>query len=104
MSDTLEGAFHEAMVGVYRRAKDECGYNATRFLRMVTELGGLGAAKRLLAAKELSEGFVKLWELGRLDISMEALVLEPKWQELFTEEELMSARQRLEDCRYSAGD
>ena len=32
--------FNEAMLDVYRRAKAEAGYNATRFLGMVTEMGG----------------------------------------------------------------
>jgi len=97
----LEDAFHQAMLGVYRRAKEECGYKATRFVQMVTELGGLEAAKRLLHSGDISYGFEKLWELGRLDISMEALVIDPKWQDLFTEEEVATARMRLADCGYS---
>ena len=99
--ETLEQEFHQAMLHVYERARDECGYNATRFLQMVTDLGGLEAAKRLLSADELSDGFVKLWELGRLDISMEALVVDTKWQSLFTAEEVAIARRRLADCGYS---
>ncbi|MCK4375611.1 MAG: hypothetical protein KAX19_09790 [Candidatus Brocadiae bacterium] len=98
--ETLEEQFHKAMIAVYERARDECGYNATRFLQMVMDLGGLEAAKRLLDSDKVSSGLTKLWELGRLDISMEALVIDPKWQGLFTEEEVATARQRLEDCRY----
>ena len=99
--ESLEQEFHEAMLHVYERARDECGYNAIRFLQMVTDLGGLEAAKRLLHSKDLSCGFERLWELGRLDISMEKVVMDPKWRSLFTDEELSIARRRLEDCRYS---
>ena len=60
MMESREQQFHDAMVGVYERAQDECGYRATRFLHMVIDLGGLEAAKRLLESDELSDGFEKL--------------------------------------------
>jgi len=37
MPTDLEKRFNEAMLDVYRRAKAEAYYNATRFLGMVTE-------------------------------------------------------------------
>ena len=100
MTANLESAFHEAMLDVYRRAKSECGYNAVRFLEIVRERGGLAAARQLLRSTDLSTGFVKLWECGRLDITMEAIVLECRWRPLFTDEEIGVARQRLEDSNY----
>lgn len=48
-SPERERAFHQAMVRIYQRAKDEVGYNATRFLQMVAEHGGVEAARHLLA-------------------------------------------------------
>ena len=51
----------------------ELGYRPTYFLRMVNELGGVGAAKRLLGTDDLQAGLTRLWELGRLDLSVEAL-------------------------------
>lgn len=41
----LENQFHRAMLGIYKTARSRCRYNATRFLQMVTEYGGLQAAK-----------------------------------------------------------
>jgi hypothetical protein len=96
----LEMQFHEEMLSIYRRALEECAYNATRFLQLVTTQGGLQAAKTLLHATGLSDGFVALWQHGRLDLTMEALVLKPPWSNLFTEEELGIARKRLEDLEY----
>ncbi len=98
--EALEEQFHRAMIGVYERAWDECGHRATRFLQLVTDLDGVEAARRLLRPGPPSYGFEKLWELGHLDITMEALVVDPKWQTLFTEEEIAIARQRLVDCDY----
>ncbi len=56
----LEARFQLEMVGIYERAKKECNYNATRFLQMVTDSGGLGAAKALLRAPDVSDGFTHL--------------------------------------------
>ena len=104
MTASREQQFHGAMVGVYERAQDECGYRATRFLQMVGRLGGVEAAKQLLDSDGFSDGFVELCSLGRLDISMEALVVDPKWQSLFTQDEVAVARRRLEQCGYTVRD
>ena len=98
--ENLEFIFHEEMLSVYDKAKKECGYNATRFLQMVQEKRGLKAAKQWLSNDTPQEGLFKLWELGRLDISMERLVLRKQFRELFTDEELARARKRLHDLHY----
>jgi hypothetical protein len=97
----LELRFHEEMVNIYRRAKAECHYNANRFLQMVSETGGLGAARSLLAASVLSDGFTALWQCGRLDLTVEALVIKSPWCTLFTDYELAIARKRLEELGYA---
>jgi hypothetical protein len=91
----LDRQFHAAMVGIYTRAKDEAGYNATRYLQMVSETGGLATARQLLQTSGISDGFTHLWERGRLDLTVEALVLKPEWQRLFTSGELNTAQDRL---------
>ncbi len=101
MGGDLEARFHQQMLLVYKKAKDECHYNATRFLQLVGEQGGLQAAKTLLHADGYSEGLTALWKLHRLDISMEAVVIREPWCQLFTEEELATARNRLQDLGYT---
>jgi len=96
----LENAFHQKMVEVYGKAKTECNYNAARFHQMVQEHGGLDTAKKLLASNHYPEGLTRLWELERLDISMEATVLGDPWCSLFTSEELAIAKKRLKDLGY----
>ena len=91
----LKKQFDEAMMNVYRTAKDECGYNATDFLQMLSRDRELITAKRLLAVGKHHSGFEKLGELGRLDITVECLVLNPKFRSLFDAEELDRARERL---------
>lgn len=91
MPTEIEKQFNEAMLNVYSDAKRECGYTASRFLQMVTELGGRAAAQRLLEPGEPSDGFAILWERGGLHLSLEAVVLEPQWRELFTDHEVEGA-------------
>lgn len=94
MVRNLDAEFHQAMVGIYHAAS-ELGYRPTYFLRTVNEYGGVEAAKRLLNTDETQTGLTKLWELGRLDLSAEALVLNARWTDLFTDDERRKARQRL---------
>ena len=95
----LEGRFQQEMLRIYEEAK-EFSYNPNRFLGMVVEQGGLSTAKQLLNGIELSDGFVRLWQEDRLDLSVEALALREPWSVLFTHEELAEARRRLDGVRY----
>lgn len=101
-SSNLEKAFHGRMVEVYQAAK-AVGYNATRFLGMLSEHGGFETARILLNAPTVSDGYTALWERGRLDLTVEAIVLEPRWTTLFTDPERRIAVKRLRDYGY-AGD
>src|SRR5690606_17199592 len=67
--------FGRAMLSVYERAKNEADYTASFFLGMISELGPLGTARKLLNSPAVSDGFANLWERGRLDLTVEALVL-----------------------------
>jgi len=93
-------ALDEALRDVYTRAYREGGYNATVYLRMLTDRGPLGTAQRLLASPTVSAGFTALWEKGRLDLTVEAAVLRAEFQPFFTDEELDTARERLEQLGY----
>jgi hypothetical protein len=86
--------FESDMLAIYDQAK-AIGYNATRFLQMVREHGGLGTAHRLLQGDTISYGFTELWLMGRTDLTVEALVFEAQYAELFTDDELATARRRL---------
>jgi hypothetical protein len=92
--------FDTAMLGLYQRALSEAGYRASRYLQMLNQRGGLETARQLLAIEGGFDGFTRLWELERLDLTVEALILEPRWRPLFTEEERQVARQRLDQYGY----
>lgn len=94
-----EKRWHAEMVGIHADAK-AIGYNASRFIRMVNEHGGLAAAKQLINADQPSDGFTELWERQRLDIAVEARALKPGFRELFTDAELAKCRKRLADYKW----
>ena len=98
----LEKQFHEAMLGIYEAAKRlKPPYPASRFLRMVHEYGGKETADRLLATDNPSEGFTELFLRGKenLKVSVEYVVLQSPWRQLFSKDQLDVARQRHRDVK-----
>ena len=97
----LMEAFDEEMFRIYQRALAEAGYNASRFLQMLHERRGLETARILLHSTNVSEGYTALWERGRLDLTVEAVIHDnPTWHSLFTEEELANCERRLKEYQY----
>ena len=101
MPNQLEVEFHEAMLDIYRKAKSEARYNAQRFLQMVVDHGGPEAARMLIDSRTVSDGYTALYERGRLDLTVEAMVLETeKYHLLFTPVQLEVCAKRLKDYKY----
>lgn len=97
---TLENKFHEDMKNIYFTAKKELKYNVARFFQLVSRDGGIKAAKQLISKRGGTYGFEVLWENKRLDLSVEALVLRPEYNELFTSEERETCKNRLREFGY----
>ncbi|ORV46317.1 hypothetical protein AWC02_11305 [Mycolicibacter engbaekii] len=100
-SDEVQREFASRMVDLYRRALAEVGVHANYFRSMIAELGPLATAHKLLAAPAVSDGFAALWERGRMDLTVEAVVVEPKFAELFSTDEIAVAQRRLEQFGYA---
>lgn len=98
----LEDQFNLAMFEIYRRAKDEARYPANIFLQMITERGGLDTARYLINQPKPSDGYTHLYERDRLDLTVEAMIVENEiWHPLFTPAEIDKARRRLALYGYS---
>jgi hypothetical protein len=89
------------MLQLYADAK-AAGYTASYFHRLVDDLGGVAAAKRLINDTRPSDGFTRLWEMRRLDLSVEALATRAPWNALFTADERRRAEARLREYGYDA--
>jgi hypothetical protein len=73
----------------------ELGYQPKAFMAMTFEYGTVNAIKKLINSSDIPDGFTKLWELKRLDLSMENIIQENEWKYLFSEEERKKAEKRL---------
>jgi 5-methylcytosine-specific restriction protein A len=92
----LQLQFHKEMLNIYEEAR-KIGYNASRFKQMVANQGGYVVAKKLINNNTPSDGFVSLWELGRLDLTVEALILKEEYRPLFSDEERELVINRLKE-------
>jgi hypothetical protein len=100
-SSNLEKQFTRQLIILYELAKIKCNYNATRFIKMLHELGGVTTARQLVLSPELSQGFTAMWECGRLDLTVEATILQEPWRQLFTEDVLSAAQEKLQELGYN---
>jgi hypothetical protein len=102
MASKLEELFDTAMMEIYTRAKSEAGYTASIFYDMLFRKRGVTTAKQLINDRTVSSGYTALWERGRLDLTVEAVVSDnPQWHALFSDDELRLARKRLEAYGYN---
>lgn len=74
-----------------------------RFRGLLAQRGAVGATTYLIHASRPSDTFTDLWAAGHLEHTVEAVILlEPKWNRLFTEDDRKAARQRLGDHGWTA--
>jgi hypothetical protein len=109
----LERRFHDAMLDIFRLAGEATrkqrtdgtyvrGYWASYFLRGVRNHGGVAYAHQLLHTEGTTDGFKRLTDEGRLDLTMEALVLRPEFEPLFSAQERQVAASRFARAGYQA--
>jgi hypothetical protein len=73
-------------------------------LEELDRIGAIEMAHRMLRDPSASPAFLMLWEMGRLESSVEALVLKPRFKSLFSDEERRTAEARLKDHGYNPRD
>jgi hypothetical protein len=98
--DDAEVTFNE----VTRSGIAECiglNYRPRYWMEMVTLYGAVNAATRLLTTEgQWQSGFTRLFDMQRLDLSVEYMVLDPRFRTLFTDAEVLIARDRLAQVGY----
>lgn len=93
MRRTIERQFHAEMLAVYDRCA-AIGFRPVLLRRLVILDGGVLAAKALILQPGTT-GLERLIERQQTDTSMEALMVSPQYQALFTPTEIHEARKRL---------
>lgn len=94
----LEKQFDEELIKNCEEAQKKCAYNPTRFLETVARFGGVKTAKEIIRKGKVSDGFDKLQQAGLIHLTMEAVMVQAKYGELFTDDEVNSCYELL--CEY----
>ena len=92
-----------ALQNEFLRAARECiglGYNPTGFLQLLGERGPVATAIHLVMGNY--EGFDRLWQLRRLDLSVEAIILQEPYRSLFPFEVMERAHRKLKEVGFLA--
>ncbi len=103
---TLEQDLHDTLVSGYKQALKECpGFKSPIFIQMLNDHGAVATCKKLINSKDLSSGYSDLWTRKRLDLTVEAFIVDnERFWALFTREEIDRARTRLTDCGFTVPD
>ncbi|GGF26586.1 hypothetical protein GCM10011321_17530 [Youhaiella tibetensis] len=99
LEEALEAEFHQRMLAVYEHCSEH-GYYPRRFREHVADSGGLAVAHALMAAP-VSQGLVRLYAMGLPELSVEALVLESRFEPLFSPAERHAAQDHLDSVAES---
>lgn len=92
---TLEKQFEEELIKKCEIAQKQCGYKPTRFLQTISKFGGVKTAKEILRKGKVSDGFEMLQQAGLIELTMEAMIIDKKYGELFSDDEVNSCYELL---------
>lgn len=84
----------QKLIAAWLACRTEAEKLGVRFHPMKSE-EAMTLARRALSGNRESDGFAALAKLGRLDLSLEALVVDKRFTALFTDEEANRALDRL---------
>jgi phosphatidylserine/phosphatidylglycerophosphate/cardiolipin synthase-like enzyme len=75
--------------------------NSTNVISYIHNYGAIGGASRLIrvGTDKLQSGLLKLWEIKKLDLSFESIILKDKYNILFDKEILEMAKKRLDELK-----
>lgn len=97
---TLEKQFSEAYIKNCEKAQQQCSCRLVRMMQQTQKYGGVKMAQELIKKGKLSDEFDKLKEEGLLHLTLEALVIQPEYADLFSDDEVNSCYEYLCECGY----
>jgi hypothetical protein len=98
----LEEELEKEFIDSIKEANDlGAKINSTNVISYIHNYGAIGGASRLISVgtDKLHSGLLKLWEINRLDISFETIILKEKYQVLFEKNLLEKAQERLDELK-----
>ena len=89
----------QKFIAAWAKARDDAAKLGVR-MRPIADADAMKIAHRALSGNRESDGFAALENLGRLDLSLEALATDKRFTALFSDEEANAALMRLLDAGY----
>ena len=89
----------QKFITAWSKARDDAAKLGVR-MRPIADADAMKAAHRALSGNRESDGFAALENIGRLDLSLEALATDKRFTALFSDEEANVALMRLLDAGY----
>ncbi len=84
----LEKKLQQEVIKNCELAEKEYGCKMTKFLQTIERFGIVKTAQEILRKGRTSDCFNKLAEVGRLDLTIEAVIVKGEYAELFTDEQV----------------
>lgn len=88
---------NDLLIALEESKKINAKINFDLVLTFIKSYGSIGAAKRLMQTgmDKIQSGFIKMWELNRMDLTFESIIVNPKYSVLFDEPTINIAKERL---------
>lgn len=100
-SEQLKKAFHQEMIALYKRMTKELKYKSPRLMDLINKYGGYEAAVKYITTENNVQDFAVLWENERLDLSVEALITNNRYRDLFMEDIVKYCDRKLQEYSYA---
>lgn len=94
-------AFHQDIINLYKRIRKEVKYTPPQLFETINKYGGYEAVIKYIITDSNIFLFSLLWENERLDLSLEALVTNPKYKEIFPDDIVKYCDKRLKEYNYA---
>jgi hypothetical protein len=98
----LEEELHDELIlSVDSSIKAGAKINKSIILNQIYNYGAIGAANRLIkeGTEKLHSGLLKMFEINRLDLTIENIIQKEKYRVLFSDEILTKAKERLDKLK-----
>jgi len=101
----LENELKEDLLNAWKESgKIDKKLQSTFILGFIENYGAIGACKRLMSTglDRIQNGFIKMWELNRMDLTFESIIIKDKFKYLFDENTINTAMDRLKKFKSSS--
>jgi len=101
MNKDLYLEFNKKMNEISDNAEKMIGKRFTKLDQMLKKDSGVNVAIKLISSSDQTTGFLDLYKAKRLDLSIEFLVINKRYNSLFEADIILQAQSRLNDWEYS---